>query len=195
MAAYPDDLCPPNAIPETLGCSAPAASYGAEYRRAAAYYGDTVFIANRRLTCQTWAANNLSAYCYRFNALPNGQTITNGVRHFVEVAFVFDSVLGLGYNPNPFASRPQSYTDLAKFMSNSWVSFVVSQDPNAWRREDPVVVSTSLGNETIELWPAYNNSNPLDFVFDANVTSYLEPDTYRAAGINLINSLSVLYRR
>jgi len=195
IAAYPDDPCPPNSIPQTLGCSPAQASYGAQYRRAAAYYGDTVFIANRRLTCQTWASNNVPAYCYRFNALPNGQTIQNGVRHFVEVAFVFDSVLGLGYNPNPFASRPPSYTELAKFMSNSWVSFVVDQDPNSFRLNAPVYVNSSLGNVAIPNWPKYDNARPLDFVFDANSTSYLEPDTYRKAGIDLINSLSVLYRR
>jgi len=195
IAAYPQDPCPPNAIPQTLGCNPAQASYGALYKTAAAYYGDTVFIANRRLTCQTWATNNIPAYCYRFNALPNGQTIANGVRHFVEVAFVFDSVLGLGYNPNPFASRPPSYAALAKFMSDSWVSFVVDQDPNSFRAASPVYVNSSLGNVSIPSWPRYDNARPLDFVFDANSTSYVEPDTYRKAGIDLINSLSVLYRR
>ena len=45
-----------------------SAPYGKEYRRSAAYFGDVVMIANRRGACETWAANGLPAYCYRFNS-------------------------------------------------------------------------------------------------------------------------------
>lgn len=41
--------------PMTLGCSPDLPSLGALYRYVAAYAGDAVFIANRRLECQTWA--------------------------------------------------------------------------------------------------------------------------------------------
>jgi hypothetical protein len=64
-------------------------------------------------------------------------------------------------------------------MNSNWVSFVHDLDPNAWRH--------SL-NRPEAMWPKYDVSNPLDLVFDANVTSYVEPDTYRKAGIDLINA-------
>lgn len=47
-------------------------AYGPYYRGSAAYFGDEVFIANRRLTCETWARANVSAYSYRFNTVPTG---------------------------------------------------------------------------------------------------------------------------
>ena len=66
-------------------------------------------------------------------------------------------------------------------MDSSWVSFVHDLDPNSWREG-----SNWYGKE--ELWPKYDIANPLDFVFDANVTSYAEPDTYRTEGMDLINA-------
>jgi hypothetical protein len=38
-------------------------------------------------------------------------------------------------------------------------------------------------------WPKYTLDNPRNMVFDVNVTnlSYVEPDTYRAAGIDYIS--------
>jgi len=64
-------------------------------------------------------------------------------------------------------------------MSNSWVSFFVDQNPNTFRPND--------ANQ----WPVYNNASPMDFVFDANVTSHAEPDTYRAAGMAEIATLNI----
>ena len=74
LAAYPDAPgVGPNAnVVQSLGNARPGPPFGAQFRRSASYYGDEVFIANRRLTCQTWAAAGLSAYCYRFNAIPAG---------------------------------------------------------------------------------------------------------------------------
>ncbi|KIY48520.1 alpha/beta-hydrolase, partial [Fistulina hepatica ATCC 64428] len=40
--------------------------YGAFFRRSAAYWGDQVFIAGRRWTCEAWSKANLTAYCYLF---------------------------------------------------------------------------------------------------------------------------------
>lgn len=60
------------------------ASLGLQYRRTSAYTGDAIIIASRRLTCQTWASRNVPAYCYRFNAIPNGAPYTIGATHFVE---------------------------------------------------------------------------------------------------------------
>jgi len=147
--------------------------------------GDEVFIASRRATVQTWAACNLSAYSYRFNAIPAGTAWPIEVTHFQEVSFVFNNVNGLGYAVNPFANKSQSYTDLSDLMSKSWASFVYDLDPNAWTGR-PANVSA---------WPRYDNANPMNIVWDANVTSHTEADTFRAEGIALINQNQALYHR
>jgi hypothetical protein len=69
---------------------------------------------------------------------------------------------------------------LAAFMNSNWVSFVADLDPNKWRE-------TYAWNGTEEMWPKYDVAKPMDFVFDANVSSYAEPDTYRKEGMQLIN--------
>jgi hypothetical protein len=70
-------------------------------------------------------------------------------------------------------------------MSSDWARFVAEGDPNAWKGRKRTGVPA---------WPAYNTNEAKDFVYDANATSYLENDTWRAQGINLINrgSLDVL---
>jgi carboxylesterase type B len=97
LQAYPND--PSVNVVASLGDLQPGPGFGAQWRRAASYFGDQVFIANRRLTCQTWAAANVSAYCYRFNAIPAGLPAALGVTHFQEVAFVFNNLQGVGYEP------------------------------------------------------------------------------------------------
>lgn len=148
------------------------------FRRSAAYFGDEVFIAGRRFTRQTWAAANVSAYCYRFNAILATSNWSAGVTHFTEVAFMFDNVNGLGYAINPFANRSESYTDLSSLMSKSCASFVYDLDLNGWTGRDVKVPA----------WPVYNVDNPMNMVWEANITSHTEPDTFRAEGINTLNA-------
>lgn len=182
LEAYPDDLSV-NVV-ASLGDARPGAPFGAQFRRSASYFGDQVFIALRRLTCQTWAAAGVPAYCYRFNAIPAGLPPAIGVTHFQEVSFVFNNLLGVGYPPvavPPFENKTQSYRDLSTFMSNSWVSFVNDLDPNSWREG-------ALWNGSEGMWPAYDNADPQDYVFDANVTSHAEADTWRKEGMELINA-------
>ncbi|KAK0650346.1 Cholinesterase [Lasiodiplodia hormozganensis] len=192
LAAYPD--IPAEGIPGSppLGFLPPDFRYGApqgaQYRRSAAYYGDHYFVGNRRLTCERWAEHGLPAYCFRFNAIPNGAT---AAAHFQEVAFVFNNILGTGYNEpissKPFENRGQNYVDLAKFMSASWASFFVDLDPNGYNLQ---------GNATVEKWEPYDVASPKDMVFHANVTSYIEDDTYRAAGMKLFRDYaSTIYHR
>ena len=139
-------------------------------------------IAHRRLTCQTWASNNIDAYCYRFNTIPNGITSFIGATHFQEVAFVFNNKAGLGYPPvsvDPFSGEPQSYPDLSDKMSTAWVSFVHGGNPGSF-------------------WPRYSPGVGQNYVFDANATElgYLEPDLWRNQGISLINKFNdVVYLR
>jgi carboxylesterase type B len=177
LKAYPDD--PSTQIGASLGANFRfGPPHGAQYRRAATFYGDATFVAGRRLTCQTWAGAGVPAYCYRFNAIPAGVMV---VTHFQEIGFVFDNTIGVGYPPvaiNPFTDRSEAYTKLARFMDSSWISFVHDLDPNTWR-------SKWSGSEAP--WPKYDVAKPKDYVFDANVTSYAEDDTYRAEGMKLIN--------
>jgi carboxylesterase type B len=98
LQVYPDD--PSVNVIASLGNMSVGPTYGSQWRRSASYFGDQVFIANRRLTCQTWAAAGLDTYCYRFNAQPAGlKAAALGVPHFVEVAFVFLNLQGVGYLP------------------------------------------------------------------------------------------------
>ncbi|KAJ4295578.1 hypothetical protein N0V90_007591 [Kalmusia sp. IMI 367209] len=181
LAAYPDD--PSQNVLANLGPTyRPGPPYGEQYRRAATYYGDSTFIASRRLSCETWAAAGLTAYCFRFNAIPAWATPLDGATHFVEVAFAMLNLLGIGYPPvriPPFQGKPKSYADLARLMSSDWIRFVNSGNVNAKAR------TRSFG---VPAWPKYNLNKPEDFVYDANVTSYVEADTYREEGISLINS-------
>ena len=167
-------------------------SYGSQYRRSAAYFGDVVMIANRRGACEAWAANGLPAYCYRFDTIPAGLDWTTGVTHFQEVAFVFDNTMGLGYNAahgtiNPFKNKPSSYSDLAKLMSCSWASFINDLDPNGFKGR--------YGGA--DAWPMYSLDNPQNIVWDANATSlaYTEPDTWRKEGIQWILDHALAYHR
>ena len=159
------------------------------FRRTSAFAGDAVFIANRRLQCETWAAGGTPAYCYRFNTRINGEPVAIGSTHYDEIAFVFYNTRGDGYqaSPNPFGDEPQSYYDLARLMSNSWASFIYDQDPNSFRLNDTVT----------PLWPVYDNADPRDIVWDADVTilAYVEPDTFRSEAISTINSLNDVYPR
>ena len=192
LDAYPNVpsyLIPPLA---EIGNVTYPASYGSQYRRSAAYFGDMVMIANRRGACQTWAANNVPAYCYRFNIIPAGIPWETGVTHFQEVAFVFDNTEGLGYDEehgtvNPFQDKPRSYYDLAKLMSCSWASFISDLDPNGFSNRQPKAAA----------WPMYSLSDPQNIVWDANVTSlaYTEPDTFRKEGIEWILDHALNYHR
>ena len=192
LNAYPD--IPSYWIPPVaeIGKITYPAPNGKEYRRSAAYFGDVVMIANRRGACETWAANDIPAYCYRFNTIPAGLSWEIGVTHFQEVAFVFDNTDGLGYNKahgtiNPFKNKPRSYYDLAKLMSSSWASFIYDLDPNGFKGR----------HSSADDWPMYSLDDPQNIVWDANVTSlgYAEPDTWRKEGIEWILEHAKDYHR
>lgn len=133
-ALYPD--IPAIGIPATLPGrpTGPLASLGVQYKRASAYGGDLAMHAPRRLASQSWAAQNVSSWSYHFNVVPNGVTPATGATHFQEVAFVFDNILGQGYNNSvavdPFANKPPRYDRLASIMSRMWASFIVDGNPN-----------------------------------------------------------------
>ncbi|OAA80440.1 Carboxylesterase, type B [Akanthomyces lecanii RCEF 1005] len=158
------------------------------YLRASTFAGDAVFIAPRRSMCEAAARFGMPAYCYRFDAIPHGQQAPT---HFHEVSFVFDNTKGLGYHlpihPLPFTGKPDSYLQLAKLISRSWVSFIVDHDPNSWRRQGQW--------DGIEPeWPVYGKENPHNFVFKPG-QSHLEPDTFRKEQIRLINDNAHIFQR
>lgn len=144
---------------------------------------------------------NVAAYCYRFNAQPASVTWQRGV------------TLGVGFEgvKNPFEGKPASYAELARTMASMWAAFIVDLDPNRYDGDDDKALVTASGvhgeeaEEVAErmegpwggpggraaaaaLWPKYDLGDPRDFVFDANVTSFVEMDTYRAAGVDMINA-------
>ena len=133
-AVYPD--IPEIGIPATLKGRPPSAnlSYGYQWKRAAAYGGDLIMHAPRRLTSQMWATYNQTMFSYHFNVLVNGVSPIVGSVHFQEVAFVFNNIQGVGYENavavNPFANEPETFPQLANIMSRMWVSFITDLDPN-----------------------------------------------------------------
>ncbi|PYH32854.1 cholinesterase [Aspergillus neoniger CBS 115656] len=183
LQLYPDD--PALGIPEFLGDSR-VPSEGYQWRRTCAYAGDYVMHANRRRQCEAWTETSTPAYCYRFNMRAADVPILSGATHFEEVAFVFNNIAGLGYHyGKPFAGMPESYVQLSNLMTSMWASFIHDLDPNSGIKDSDVQ------------WQPYGKDQPVDLVFDANVTSYsyMEPDTWRKEGIDYINSVANAYWR
>lgn len=186
LALYPD--IPEIGIPGTFQ-GRPGADLGLMYKRTSAIAGDYSMHASRRATNQAWAAQNVTSYSYLFNVLVNGMPNTVGATHFQEVAFMLDNTNGLGYPqnglPNPFGGEPQTYTELARLMTRMWAGFISGGDPN-------------LSGVPAPTWPAYTLDNPQTFIFNANVTnlSYVEPDIYRAEGIQwMIDNMYTVFGR
>ncbi|KAL1604099.1 hypothetical protein SLS60_005691 [Paraconiothyrium brasiliense] len=181
LKAYPDDLRV-NVI-QSLRDQRSAPRFGYQFRRVATYSGDYVFIAPARKTAQTWASHGLPTYKFRFNADQKVFAPELRVSHFKEIPFVFRNIEGVGSRPDikPFTGLGQNYIDLAYFMSSTWASFIHDLDPNTWKGR----------GKKIPLWARYNVHDPEDFVFEANVTSHAEKDTYRKEGMDLINGNAV----
>ncbi|KXJ87882.1 carboxylesterase family protein-like protein [Microdochium bolleyi] len=175
VEAYPNDFA-------ALAIVDPAETWigdrlGTNYVRAAAYQGDISFAGPRRGANEMWARWDVPSYAYRFNAIAHGRF--NGIGHFQEVIFVFNNYEATGYQGpiGTFKGLGQEYKDLSKLMTRSWVSFFADRIPGSFGGWE--------GGE--DAWPAYSLDDPRDFVFDANVTSHAEPDTWRKEGIRLIN--------
>ncbi|KAJ8112139.1 hypothetical protein OPT61_g5427 [Boeremia exigua] len=169
---YPD--IPSAGIPEMW--TVPPAGRGVQVKRWAALSGDYTFVAPRRLTCQSWSAHGVNAYCYRFNG-----RVANlpGSTHYVEVAYVFYNLARMAF-PGGAAGVPEKYAQTAKLMSNMWVSFFTTQDPNGH------------GVQGAADWPRYDDGAGgygEDFVFEVEKPSGAERDNWRAEGIAYLNSV------
>ncbi|KAM0244371.1 hypothetical protein ACHAP5_006278 [Fusarium lateritium] len=157
-----------------------ATQYGAQYRRAAALFGDHLMQYQRRRANKAWNKHDVPSYVYRFNISPNGQPPHAGVAHFQEVAFVFYNIHGIGYPINPFGGEgtyPADAKVMAKTISTAWVNFFTALNPNG--------DSGSLlfsGRE----WPVYELSDGSDgkgVVFNINGT-HVEIDNWRSGGMD-----------
>ncbi|KAK7964975.1 hypothetical protein PG988_009979 [Apiospora saccharicola] len=203
LDAYPEraaDHCLPN-LPRDY--EPPAYPYGTQFRRVATYVGDSM-ISNRRATCAARAAarNGLAnksapaAYCYRFNAVPAWAGPLDGATHFAEVAFAMLNFEGVGYAPNrtpPFAGLGEEFRDLTRLMAGDWIAFFNSVDPNRWDGRADAARTLGSGDNKVPAWPVYNQSmtdgrSPRNFVYDANITSSVEDDTWRQIGMELIQA-------
>lgn len=189
QAIYPD--IPSIGIPSTYQGRTPASTLlGTQYKRSSAIAGDNLFIAPRRYTSEIWASWNLTSYSYRFNVLPNGIPAYVGVTHFQEVSFVFANTAGVGYAVNPFGNDTMTLAkkEVSRLMSRMWVSFITTGDPNGsggkW-----IIRQLDIANDPVPsaTWPKYNLNTPKNFVFDANVTSFVEDDFFRAEAISYLN--------
>lgn len=145
-----------------------------------------MFQYTRRRGNIAWSNTGLPSYSYRFDVTVNGIPAYLGATHFQEVGLVFDNTLGVGYDVNPFGgndSTAAALPALAKAMSNAWVRFFTTLDPNG------------PGGLAVE-WPVYSTSTgggvAQNVVFDVN-GSYVEQDVFRAEGMSWMieNSLSL----
>lgn len=176
LELYPDD--PSQGIPAFLGDQR-VPSMGYEWRRTSAFAGDFFMHANRRRQCEAWSETSTPAYCYRFDVHSADVPLIVGATHFEEVAFVFHNIAGQGYHyGNPFAGVPQSYIDLSTMMTSMWASFIHDLNPNS-----------GVVNKSIH-WQPYGKNKPVDLLFSANTTSYMEADIWRKEGIDYINAIA-----
>lgn len=168
LELYPADA--PDQVAAYLG-NATAAGKGLMWRRTSTFASDWYQGALRRHACRAWAAHGATAYCYRFNVRNTDVAWVDGAAHFEEVSFVFHNLDGVGYHYGaPFNGTPPSYAALSGTMASMWASFFVDADPNS-------------AGANVNYWPSYDLEDPVDFLFNANVTSDTEPDTWRAEGI------------
>ncbi|KAK6586967.1 hypothetical protein PZA11_000257 [Diplocarpon coronariae] len=177
------DLYPQNGAEQVIATypNDKGADLGYQYKRACTFAGDYWIIAPTRYAAQVWAAAGVPAYQYRWNAIVNGVPRYIGATHAKEIAFVFDDLKGWDYDVSPWANRPASYTDLAHTVSTTWAAFVATLNPNVNGKVNGITE-----------WPLYSIDSPSRFVFDANVTSYVEADTTRKESIEyLINSFKL----
>ncbi|KAF8870476.1 esterase 1 [Infundibulicybe gibba] len=143
------------------------------FKRASAIQGDLAFQSQRRTWIQTASNAKVKTFGYLFTEPTVGADPSLGVFHSSEIAFVYGGV------PNPSATAGQ----LSRIMTDYWVSFATSLDPNDGR-----------GNPR-PVWSQYTPQNQAVLQLNGLNTTMI-PDTYRAEQINFINSIpAVLHHR
>ncbi|KAJ5300743.1 uncharacterized protein N7443_005745 [Penicillium atrosanguineum] len=148
-------------------------SLGLQYKRYESIAGDLAMFAPRRMLADTMAKFE-NVYSYRWDVAALNTSTTIGVQHFAEIPFVFanpvQNITALGSDPTRL--------ELGQLAARMWTSFVTNLDPNGH------------GVSHVPQWPEYS-SKITNFVFRLpRKDSYIEDDTYRATGIDVINSIA-----
>ncbi|KAF7624033.1 carboxylesterase family protein [Aspergillus flavus] len=146
---------------------------GLMYKRYESMAGDLTMVGPRRLLAQNMVKYRNEIYSYRWDVPALNTSSTIGVGHFAEIPFVFanpvQNITALGDDP--------ARLELGNLAARMWTSFVVDLDPNGH----------NVAN--IPQWPQYSQETS-NFVFRLPKDgSYIETDTYRADGIDYINSI------
>ncbi|KAJ5373753.1 hypothetical protein N7517_005759 [Penicillium concentricum] len=149
-------------------------SLGLMYKRYESIAGDLTMVGPRRMLAQRMASLHDNVYSYRWDVAALNSSTMIGVQHFAEIPFVFanpvQTITPLGVDP--------ARLELGQMAARMWMSFVADLDPNGH------------GESDVARWPKYS-SRATNFVFRLpRNDSYIEADTYRAAGIDYINSIA-----
>lgn len=106
-------------------------------------------------------------------------------QHGDELPYVFN-------NAQSYVSD-KSRAQLATDMTSSWVSFIATLDPNAWKNK-----TNASASSVTPTWPRYVYGNAREMVFDEDGKSHVESDNWRVTQVSLINGpsgIAVAYQR
>lgn len=157
----------------------PEAKFGLQYKRIAAIVGDVYYHAPHRNDVAVFSETS-PTWSFRFNTRawnPAGDALLPaylGVGHAAELAFVFN-------NPEYLGPWPE-YSALGKEMSQRWINFIWTGDPNSPGVSD---------------WPLYDASGKgsnLVIQTCEQGGSFVEEDTYRGDGMRYLTE-NAHYRR
>lgn len=174
-ALYPD--IPRVGLPATFGGrpTGDQAFRGAQWKRAVAFGGDRAMHAPRRAWVKKWAAENVTAYSYRFDVVSGDRPDTQGAGHSVDLPFVFRDTERLAQF-NKTEPIECSFERLSVLMSRMWVSFANDLTPNH-------------DGMASEQWPAYDREGGENIVFhiDNSSLAHVEKDMYRTEQMEYLN--------
>ncbi|ORY25053.1 Alpha/Beta hydrolase protein [Naematelia encephala] len=150
---------------------------GSQDKRSFAIFNDMVHGATRYAAQQL--ATKGKVYSYRFNQIPQNGTMTSGVTHGSELGYIFA-------NPDPsvtphLGTRSEDIA-LALEMQSRWINFVHDLDPLGTNNSCEDFSKESRLKLTGTRWEPYGRKKQ-NLVFTNSDVS-MQPDTYRAAGIN-----------
>ena len=169
LTLYPN--IPSDGVPYGEFANSTFPANGTQWRRLASITGDIIIISGTRLFSHIASFNHsLPVYRYRANLTYPTIPAQFGSTHGIEIPYVFNSPVLKGTNATALT---------AEVMSRAWISFIVHLDPNYH------------GVADIPKWKVYSSiPDGENFVIGVGNFS-TEADTYRAEGINFINSAIV----
>jgi len=140
------------------------------FKRVAAILGDMWFQSTRRQWMGAAVDHGVKVFGYHFID-PQLNSGPLGVEHSSEIAYVYGQLS---------STSPPSSQQLSKQMTDYWISFVVSQDPNDGK-------GTERPN-----WPLFTADNKVLIQLNGtNITTI--PDDYRKEQIQFFNENALLF--